>query len=206
MNIYRAAPTNTWSLSFCGLNRGITLICLCVCLGVFVSIWEFITHLETSPATNFTYTRQSWALSSKGSLTCHILLWHGPTLNGHLRGPVTLTCTPNAQHLTVELSLTVSDRGSNHDLLHVSGTLYLYNTAAAPYLVATHEEQKELVILYEIWHFGDVALPDDLVKGRKILSIRSVPTALIWACGGGGVSQSCHVYCDTSPCFLRSHP
>lgn len=50
----------------------------------------------------------------------------------------------------MELSLTVSYRGSNHDLLHASRTLYLYNTAAAPYLVATHEEQKELVILYEI--------------------------------------------------------
>ena len=63
---------------------------------------------------------------------------------------MTLPCTPNAERLTVELSLTVSNRGSNHDLLHASGTLYLYNTAAAPYLVATHEEQKELVILYEI--------------------------------------------------------
>ena len=41
-----------------------------------------------------TYARDSWPLSSEGSLACHVC-------NGYLRGPVTLT--PIAERLAVEL-------------------------------------------------------------------------------------------------------
>ena len=59
---------------------------------------------------------------------------HGPTVyNGNLRGSVTLT--PVAEHLTLDLSLPVfttsvcRDRGSKPDIRHARRTLYIYPTA-----------------------------------------------------------------------------
>ena len=94
------------------LNKILCLfVCSSVCLfGIYRSPWEFFTHMETSPLTMegykfwpMLYTYGHWAMR---------VLWRAtPTetrdvrLDGHLKGSVTLT--PIAQRLSVELSLPV---------------------------------------------------------------------------------------------------
>ena len=74
-----------------------------VLCGVFHPTPEIFTHMQTSllPLKGWawlTYARQSWPLSSEGSLAC--LSYFGTGHNGHLR-----TLTPIAERLALELSL-----------------------------------------------------------------------------------------------------
>ena len=106
------------------LKNVVFLVCLFVSLFVRLAffvclfVWSlqshsriFHSHGDVTIASEGlkiqTYVRHSWQLSSEGSLACQNLLQHGPTVyNGHLRG--TVTHTPVAERLGVELSLLVS--------------------------------------------------------------------------------------------------
>ena len=98
------------------------------CLFVILrSTREFFTHMETSPlsASNLTYTRHSWPLSSE-----EFLAWHAYCDTG-----TRYTCIIS-ERLTMELSLPVlptyvCDQGSNPDLPHSSRTINHRATAAA---------------------------------------------------------------------------
>ena len=94
-----------------GFSRLVLLAWIFDCLffGVFCHTREFYIYLETSPflvkcckfwPTLGTYGHWNW-----GFFSMPRLLWHGVSVyNGHIRGSLTLT--PNAESLSVELSLT----------------------------------------------------------------------------------------------------
>ena len=91
----------------------IQLVCF-FCLLVYLEFFiPFLTHLETSPlpvkGCKFWHMLCTYGLWAVRVFSVLHLLWHGASVDiGHLRGPVKLT--PNAERLTVELSLPVLTR------------------------------------------------------------------------------------------------
>ena len=76
------------------IARDVSVWVLLVCLGFFRPNREFVhSYGDVAIAGEglyiLTYPRHSWPLTSKGSLACHTYCGH--TINGHLRGPVTIT-------------------------------------------------------------------------------------------------------------------
>ena len=108
---------------------------LFVCLGFFVLLENFSLiwrgHHWRWRSANFDLCLALMAIEHWGSLNVPHLLWHVPTLyNSHLRWPVTIT--PVAEHLAVEMPLTVltnkacTDMGFEPHLLHARQMFYLY--------------------------------------------------------------------------------
>ena len=97
--------------------RNIMIIHAClfvfVCLGISSHSRIFhtfgdVTITGEGRATNFDLYSALMAIEQWGFFSVPHLLWHGLSVyNGHLRGPVTLTHTPIAEHLAMELSLPV---------------------------------------------------------------------------------------------------
>ena len=81
-----------------------------ICLGLFVQIKIFLLiwrrHHDRWRAANFDLCTALMVIEQWGFFRVPHLLWHGGSVyNSHFRGHVTLI--PNAERLTVELSLTV---------------------------------------------------------------------------------------------------
>ena len=181
MNIYPAAPTNSRSLGFCGLNRWITFfVFVFICLGLFVR-FENISlirrrHDYRWKALNFDLYSAVMAIEQYGFFKEPHQLWHEPTLNGHLRGSVTLTS--NAERLTVDRTRSPACEPNALPLQHSDSTLLNCHSRRA---IRTGDSLRNMTfrIKYMLSTYG------------------------LW---GGRGSLSCRVYCDTSSWFLRSHP